>query len=46
MGRWRKKVMAREEWFKDQGDGSSAARVGGKRKKAFQQDGKMETAQS
>ena len=41
--------MAREDWFNDKEDGSlecssSAARVGGKRKKAFQQDRKMETS--
>ena len=40
-GRWRKKLMAREEWFKDKEDGKQEPRstqMGCKKMKAFQQD--------
>jgi hypothetical protein len=45
-GRWRKKVMAREEWYKDQEKTEEGPRYGGKggKKKPSQKDGKIQTS--
>jgi hypothetical protein len=46
MGRWKKKVMAKEDWYRDgtgEKEGLGGSKMGGKRKKISQQDGKIQT---